>query len=51
MAQIALISHVSVLRYEDDEARSKREQKQGKKHFLNTTNEQAAALIMAGMAS
>jgi hypothetical protein len=51
MAQIALISHVSVLRYEDDEARSKREQKQGKRHFLNTNNAEAAALIMSGMAS
>ncbi len=50
MPQIALISHVSFLKFEEEEARSKREQKQGKRHFINTTNEQAAMLIMQGLA-
>lgn len=53
MAQIALISHISFLRYEDDEARRKSEERSGgrKKHFLNTNNAEAAALIMSGMCS
>jgi len=51
MPQIALISHVSMLKFEQDEARRKSEEKSGKRHFINTTNEQAAAMIMTGMCS
>lgn len=52
MPQIALISHVSMLKFEQDEARRKSEEKSGgrKKHFLNTTNAEAAVLLMQGLA-
>ena len=52
MPQIALISHVSFLKFKDEEARSKHDEQTGgrKKHFINTNNAQAAAMIMAGMA-
>jgi hypothetical protein len=57
MAQIALLSHISMLKYEQDKAQTQRERNEMERHggrkkrFLNTTNEQAAALLMQGMAS
>jgi len=58
MAQIALISHVSFLKFKDDEKEREKSNREitarggsGRKHALNKNNAEAAALIMQGLAS
>jgi hypothetical protein len=55
MALISLISHVSVLKGEDENDRMDRDRKDRERHggkpkrVLNSNNEQAAAMILAGI--
>jgi predicted nucleotidyltransferase len=54
MAQLALISHISVLKYEDEESRSRQEAKQPGRRILNPNdrgNTQAYTLIASGILS
>lgn len=51
MSQIALLSHVSYLKFEDEQERTKQESRYGKKKFLNPNdpnNTQAYLLIASG---